>query len=104
VVIPKVAQPGEKHLPDYEVELTIVIGKPAKNVSEEDALDYILAYTGSNDVRHARNKLNSPLTCAPRSRSAITKCESLSGAFPKVSVSLLSKVRWGMSEFLASVR
>jgi 2-keto-4-pentenoate hydratase/2-oxohepta-3-ene-1,7-dioic acid hydratase in catechol pathway len=54
VIIPKVAQPGEKHLPDYEVELTIVIGKPAKNVSEDEALDYILAYTGGNDVRLVR--------------------------------------------------
>ena len=35
----------------FEVELTIVIGKPAKNVSEEEALDYVLAYTGGNDVR-----------------------------------------------------
>jgi 2-keto-4-pentenoate hydratase/2-oxohepta-3-ene-1,7-dioic acid hydratase in catechol pathway len=51
VVIPNVAQPGAKHLPDFEVELTIVIGKPAKNVSEEEALDYVLAYTGGNDVR-----------------------------------------------------
>jgi 2-keto-4-pentenoate hydratase/2-oxohepta-3-ene-1,7-dioic acid hydratase in catechol pathway len=50
IIIPKVAQPVEKHLPDYEVELTIVIGKSAKNVSEEDALDYVLAYTGGNDV------------------------------------------------------
>jgi len=50
VVIPRVAQPGAKHLPDFEVELTIVIGKPAKNVSEEEALDYVLAYTGGNDV------------------------------------------------------
>jgi hypothetical protein len=53
IVIPKVAQPVEKHLPDYEVELTIVIGKPAKNVSEEDALDYVLGYTCANDVRMA---------------------------------------------------
>lgn len=27
---------------DYESELAIVIGKEAKNVSEEDALDYLL--------------------------------------------------------------
>lgn len=40
----------EKHQPDYEVELTVVIGKAAKDVKEEDALDYILAYTVSNDV------------------------------------------------------
>ena len=41
----------EKHVPDYEVELTVVIGKAAKNVSEANALDYVLAYTAANDVR-----------------------------------------------------
>jgi len=50
VTIPKVAQPPQKHLPDYEVELVIVIGKAAKDVSEADALDYVLGYTGANDV------------------------------------------------------
>jgi 2-keto-4-pentenoate hydratase/2-oxohepta-3-ene-1,7-dioic acid hydratase in catechol pathway len=50
ITIPKVNQPVDKHLPDYEVELTIVIGKPAKNVSEADALDYVLGYTAANDV------------------------------------------------------
>ncbi|GJE84461.1 fumarylacetoacetate hydrolase [Phanerochaete sordida] len=50
IKIPKVTQPVDKHLPDYEVELTIVIGKPAKDVSEEDALDYVLGYTGANDM------------------------------------------------------
>jgi 2-keto-4-pentenoate hydratase/2-oxohepta-3-ene-1,7-dioic acid hydratase in catechol pathway len=46
-----VVQPVQKHQPDYEVELTIVIGKPAKDVSEADALDYVLGYTVGNDVR-----------------------------------------------------
>ena len=50
IVIPKVAQPPKDHLPDYEVELVIVIGKAAKNVSEADALEYVLGYTGANDV------------------------------------------------------
>ncbi|KAI0328225.1 hypothetical protein GY45DRAFT_1326643 [Cubamyces sp. BRFM 1775] len=50
VTIPKHVQPVNKHLPDYEVELTIVIGKAAKNVSEADALDYVLAYTAGNDI------------------------------------------------------
>ena len=50
ITIPKVTQPVDKHLPDYEVELTIVIGKAAKDVSEKDALDYVLGYTGANDV------------------------------------------------------
>jgi len=35
---------------DYECELAVVIGKPAKNVSRENALDYVLGYTGANDV------------------------------------------------------
>lgn len=39
---------------DYEAELTVVIGKDAKNVSESDALKYVLGYTSGNDVS-ARN-------------------------------------------------
>ena len=35
---------------DYEGELVAVIGKTAKHVSEEDALDYVLGYTCGNDV------------------------------------------------------
>ena len=35
---------------DYESELAIVIGKEAKNVSEADALDYVLGYTACNDI------------------------------------------------------
>lgn len=50
VVIPRVAQPPKEYLPDYEVELVIVIGKAAKDVSEAKALDYVLGYTGANDV------------------------------------------------------
>ena len=50
IILPEIVQPYEEHLPDYEVELAIVIGKAAKNVSEADALDYVLGYTGANDV------------------------------------------------------
>lgn len=35
---------------DYEAELGIVIGKKAKNVSKEDALDYVFGYCNGNDV------------------------------------------------------
>lgn len=35
---------------DYECELAVVIGKAAKNVSKENALDYVLGYTCANDV------------------------------------------------------
>jgi len=48
--VPKAAQPVDKHLPDYEVELTVVIGKPCKDVSEAEALDYVLGYCTGNDM------------------------------------------------------
>lgn len=35
---------------DYESELCVVIGKSCKNVSEDDALNYVLGYTASNDI------------------------------------------------------
>ncbi|WP_203135760.1 fumarylacetoacetate hydrolase family protein [Microbacterium sp. JZ31] len=39
---------------DYEAELGVIIGKPARDVSEEDALDYVFGYTVVNDIT-ARN-------------------------------------------------
>ena len=35
---------------DYECELAIVIGKTAKDVSKDRALDYVFGYTAANDV------------------------------------------------------
>ncbi len=35
---------------DYEVELGVIIGKAAKNVSKEEALNYVFGYTVLNDV------------------------------------------------------
>jgi 2-keto-4-pentenoate hydratase/2-oxohepta-3-ene-1,7-dioic acid hydratase in catechol pathway len=35
---------------DYECELTVVIGKKAKNVPVDQALDYVFGYTIGNDV------------------------------------------------------
>src|SRR5271170_7605391 len=35
---------------DYECELAVVIGKSAKHVTRERALDYVLGYTAANDV------------------------------------------------------
>ena len=39
---------------DYEGELAFIVAKDAKDVKEEDALDYIMGYTVANDVS-ARN-------------------------------------------------
>ena len=46
VLIPKMA-PTEV---DYEAELALVIGKTARNVPENRALEYVLGYTCANDV------------------------------------------------------
>ncbi len=35
---------------DYECELAVVIGKPAKNVTRANALSHVLGYTCANDV------------------------------------------------------
>lgn len=47
IVIPKIAQNDQA---DYEGELCFIIGKDAKDVSKEDALSYVAAYTCGNDV------------------------------------------------------
>jgi 2-keto-4-pentenoate hydratase/2-oxohepta-3-ene-1,7-dioic acid hydratase in catechol pathway len=35
---------------DYECELAVVIGRPCKNATRSNALDYVLGYTCANDV------------------------------------------------------
>ena len=48
ILIPACCDPeGEV---DYECELAVVIGRRARNVSKEDALNYVLGYTAANDV------------------------------------------------------
>lgn len=45
-----VVRPPQSERTDYEGELAAVIGRVAKNVSTEDALDYVFGYTIGNDV------------------------------------------------------
>ncbi|KAK9476368.1 hypothetical protein V1514DRAFT_354388 [Lipomyces japonicus] len=48
IPVPKFAQIDNET--DYECELVIVIGKEAKNITEAEALDYVLGYAVGNDV------------------------------------------------------
>ena len=48
ILIPHVCQ--ETPEVDYEAELAVVIGRAARDVPEERALDYVLGYTVANDV------------------------------------------------------
>lgn len=43
-------EPGVTHMLDYEAELGVVIGKPAKGVSEADAKTHVFGYVVANDV------------------------------------------------------
>jgi 2-keto-4-pentenoate hydratase/2-oxohepta-3-ene-1,7-dioic acid hydratase in catechol pathway len=47
-ILPKITQLDD--CGDYEAELIVVLGKAAKNVSEADAMEYVLGYTAANDV------------------------------------------------------
>ena len=57
IIIPK----DSKHT-DWEVELGFVIGKKAANVSEEDALNYVLGFFLVNDVSERDFQKNRGLT------------------------------------------
>ncbi len=74
---------GSTHT-DWEVELGVVIGKAAKYVSKEDALDYVAGYCIVNDVseRHFQTQLTgqwtkgkSPDTFGPTGPWLVTKDE-----------------------------
>ncbi len=50
--IPKCQMKGPEV--DFEGELAVVVGKPARDVSKKEALKYVLGYTVSNDVSARR--------------------------------------------------
>lgn len=55
IAIPKVTEKL-----DYEVELGVVIGKEAKYVSKENALDYVFGYCTANDLSARDLQLRTP--------------------------------------------
>ena len=46
----KIILPNDIGIVEYEGEIGIVIKKEAENISEENAMDYVLGYTCANDV------------------------------------------------------
>lgn len=55
-----VALPRASKEVDYEAELVIVIGKPAKYVAKEQALDYVFGYSAVNDLSARDLQLRTP--------------------------------------------
>jgi len=67
VCVPRIAQPVSEHLPDYEAEVAIIIGKPAKDVTEADALTYVLGYAAANDVSFRKHQMMTSQACFSKS-------------------------------------
>lgn len=42
--------PPEAEAPDYEGEMAVIIGRPGRRVSEDQAMEHVLGYSVSNDV------------------------------------------------------
>ena len=45
--MPKFAQDGSF---DYEAEMAVIIAKDGRDITEDEALDYVLGYTCGNDI------------------------------------------------------
>ena len=56
----EIVKPGVSDQVDYEVELGVVIGKPARHVSAADAQDHIFGYMVVNDVSTRDWQYHSP--------------------------------------------
>ncbi|KAM0388234.1 hypothetical protein ACHAQC_009844 [Fusarium culmorum] len=48
---------------DYEAELAVVIGKAAKNVTKEEAMEYVLGYTAANDISSRTSQFDQSQWC-----------------------------------------
>jgi 2,4-diketo-3-deoxy-L-fuconate hydrolase len=64
--------PGEQH--DWELELAVVVGRHAREVPVEGALEYVAGYTIANDIstRDVMNRPNFPMTDFIMSKSRPT--------------------------------
>jgi 2-keto-4-pentenoate hydratase/2-oxohepta-3-ene-1,7-dioic acid hydratase in catechol pathway len=72
IVIPAACTHGPEV--DYECELAVVIGKAARNVGADDALDHVLGYTCGNDVSARRWQKHSTAGQWIRGKSFDTFC------------------------------
>jgi len=61
IIVPKWTIPSKSA--DYESELAVIIGKTCKDVSEADAMDYVLGYTASNDVSSRASQFQQSQWC-----------------------------------------
>ena len=72
IVLPKICDRGPEV--DFELELAVLVGKRARDVAREDALDHVLGYTVANDVSARRWQKHGGAGQWVRSKSFDTFC------------------------------
>jgi Fumarylacetoacetate (FAA) hydrolase family len=116
VEIPKICQDDQA---DYEGELVVIIGKDAKNVSKEDALEYVLGYTAGDDVSSRLAKQYSAVSDVKKmaTRSEVGGRSTTMGileivlipdlpmiVIPNIELGLMAMLPWGQSSSLRRFR
>lgn len=71
--MPKFAQDGTS---DYEAELSLVISKDGRDIAVEDALDYVLGYTCSNDVSARKTQFLNSQWCFSKGKNLFLRLVS----------------------------
>jgi 2-keto-4-pentenoate hydratase/2-oxohepta-3-ene-1,7-dioic acid hydratase in catechol pathway len=66
--VPKIAQDGSS---DYEAELSVVLSKTGRDIPEEDAMEYVLGYTASNDVSARTQQFMNSQWCFSKGKYSI---------------------------------
>lgn len=56
IVVPKFTQVDKSA--DYESEMAVIIGQNCKDVTEQDAMRYVLGYTAANDVSSRKSQFD----------------------------------------------
>lgn len=67
IPVPKIAQDDSS---DYEAELSVVISKSGRDIPKEQAMDYVLGYTCSNDVSARTQQLKNSQWCFSKGNTA----------------------------------
>ena len=67
---------------DWEVELAAVIGRTAKNVPEDKALDYVAGYTAANDLSARDRGRRANISDTSPFKSDWTKHKTFEGSCP----------------------
>jgi dihydroxyacetone synthase len=67
IPIPRISQDGTA---DYEAELSFVISKTGRDIPEDEASDYVLGYTASNDVSARAQQFKNSQWCFSKGPSS----------------------------------